>query len=79
MTRKSWRRKNPRPRRRRISSIPSSPKSCRLHKFYKAENYHQEYYDNNSTAPYCQVVIAPKLEKLEKEKVIQTSPQTGGK
>jgi peptide-methionine (S)-S-oxide reductase len=47
-----------------------------LKKFYKAEDYHQEYYDNNSNAPYCQVVIAPKLEKLEKKKVIQTEPQT---
>ncbi len=47
-----------------------------LKKFYKAEDYHQEYYDNNSSAPYCQVVIAPKLEKLEKEKVIQETPQT---
>ena len=46
-------------------------------KFYPAEGYHQEYYDKNSNAPYCQVVIAPKLEKLEKEKVIQESPQTG--
>ena len=45
-------------------------------KFYKAENYHQEYYDNNSNAPYCQIVIAPKLKKLEKEKVIQETPQT---
>src|ERR1039457_582618 len=47
-----------------------------LKKFYKAEDYHQEYYDNNSSAPYCQVVIAPKLEKLEKKKVIQETPQT---
>jgi peptide-methionine (S)-S-oxide reductase len=47
--------------------------------FYPAEDHHQEYYDNNSTAFYCRVVIAPKLEKLEKEKVIQTTPQTGGK
>ncbi len=48
-------------------------------KFYPAEGYHQEYYDHNSNAPYCRVVIAPKLEKLEKENVIQASPQTGGK
>ena len=48
-------------------------------KFYQAEGYHQEYYDNHSNEGYCQVVIAPKLEKLEKEKVIQASPQTGGK
>jgi peptide-methionine (S)-S-oxide reductase len=48
-----------------------------LKKFYKAEDYHQQYFDNNSNAPYCQIVIAPKLEKLEKEKVIQVTPQTG--
>jgi peptide-methionine (S)-S-oxide reductase len=48
-----------------------------LKKFWPAEDYHQEYYDNNSNAPYCQVVIAPKLEKLEKKKVIQETPQTG--
>ncbi len=47
-----------------------------LKKFYKAEDYHQEYYDNNSDAGYCQIVIAPKLHKLEKEKVIQDTPQT---
>ena len=45
--------------------------------FYRAEDYHQEYYDNNSSAPYCQIVIAPKLKKLEKEKVIQEKPQLG--
>jgi peptide-methionine (S)-S-oxide reductase len=44
--------------------------------FYPAEGYHQEYYDNHSSAPYCQVVIAPKLEKLEKEKVIEKEPQS---
>jgi peptide-methionine (S)-S-oxide reductase len=47
-----------------------------LKKFYKAEDYHQQYYDNNSNAGYCQVVIAPKLEKLEKKKIIQPTPQT---
>jgi len=47
-----------------------------LKKFYKAEDYHQQYFDINSNAPYCQVVIAPKLEKLEKNKVIQVTPQT---
>jgi peptide-methionine (S)-S-oxide reductase len=47
-----------------------------LKKFYKAEDYHQQYYDNNSNAGYCQVVIAPKLEKLEKKKVIEENPQT---
>lgn len=47
-----------------------------LKKFYKAEDYHQEYYDNNSNAGYCQVVIQPKLEKLEHKNVIQATPQT---
>ena len=46
-----------------------------LAKFYKAENYHQEYYDKNTSAPYCQIHIAPKLEKLEKENVIEKEPQ----
>lgn len=35
-----------------------------LPKFYKAESYHQDYFNNNSRAPYCQAVIQPKLEKL---------------
>ena len=34
--------------------------------FYPAENYHQNYYFNNKFQPYCQVVINPKLEKLQK-------------
>jgi peptide-methionine (S)-S-oxide reductase len=36
-------------------------------KFYPAEDYHQLYYDNNATQPYCQLVIAPKLRKFEKK------------
>jgi peptide-methionine (S)-S-oxide reductase len=47
-----------------------------LKKFYKAEDYHQQYYDNNSSQGYCRVVITPKLEKLEAKKVIQETPQT---
>jgi peptide-methionine (S)-S-oxide reductase len=35
-------------------------------KFYKAEDYHQNYYYNNSNQPYCSFVITPKLEKFEK-------------
>ncbi len=36
-------------------------------KFYTAENYHQEYYQNNKNSnPYCAVVIRPKLEKFQK-------------
>ena len=46
-----------------------------LKKFYKAEEYHQHYYDDNSNAGYCQVVIAPKLAKLEHKQVIAETPQ----
>jgi len=35
-------------------------------KFYKAEDYHQDYYNQHKNAPYCQLVIQPKLEKFEK-------------
>jgi len=33
-------------------------------KFYPAENYHQDYYKLNKAAPYCRMVIRPKLKKL---------------
>lgn len=35
-------------------------------KFYKAEAYHQEYYFQNASQPYCSVVITPKVEKFRK-------------
>lgn len=34
--------------------------------FYKAEDYHQNYFNDNSEASYCQFVIEPKLEKFKK-------------
>jgi peptide-methionine (S)-S-oxide reductase len=34
--------------------------------FYKAEDYHQDYYNLNSSQGYCQMVITPKLEKFRK-------------
>lgn len=34
--------------------------------FYKAELYHQDYFNQNANQPYCQFVIVPKLEKFEK-------------
>ena len=34
--------------------------------FYKAEDYHQDYYFLNSTQPYCTAVITPKVEKFRK-------------
>ena len=34
--------------------------------FYKAENYHQEYFKLHGTQPYCQLVVAPKVVKFRK-------------
>lgn len=36
-------------------------------KFYEAEDYHQNYYENNILQPYCQAVISPKLSKLREK------------
>lgn len=35
--------------------------------FYKAENYHQEYFKLHGTQPYCQLVVAPKVAKFRKQ------------
>jgi peptide-methionine (S)-S-oxide reductase len=36
-------------------------------KFFVAEDYHQDYFDNNRRQPYCMFVVAPKVEKFEKK------------
>jgi peptide-methionine (S)-S-oxide reductase len=38
-----------------------------ISKYHKAENYHQNYYENNKNKPYCSIVIAPKLKKLREQ------------
>ena len=35
--------------------------------FYRAEDYHQDYYANNSSQPYCMFVVAPKLKKFRQK------------
>jgi peptide-methionine (S)-S-oxide reductase len=35
-----------------------------LKAFYKAEDYHQKYFENNPRQQYCQIVIAPKVRKF---------------
>lgn len=34
--------------------------------FYLAEGYHQEYFERNPSQPYCQFVVAPKVQKFRK-------------
>ncbi len=36
---------------------------AKLDVFYPAENYHQNYFNDNSSQPYCEMLIAPKLAK----------------
>ncbi len=35
--------------------------------FYDAEDYHRQYYRKNASAPYCRVIIEPKVEHLQKD------------
>jgi len=37
-----------------------------LGKFFPAESYHQNYFRENTSAPYCQIIIEPKIEKVKK-------------
>ncbi|MEE9572528.1 MAG: peptide-methionine (S)-S-oxide reductase MsrA [Candidatus Neomarinimicrobiota bacterium] len=38
----------------------------KLEEFYKAEEYHQQYFEKNPNQGYCRVIIAPKIAKLMK-------------
>lgn len=38
-----------------------------LGKWYEAESYHHDYYEKNKDKNYCQIVIAPKLAKLQEK------------
>jgi peptide-methionine (S)-S-oxide reductase len=43
--------------------------------FYKAEDYHQEYYRQNPYQSYCQVVIAPKVAKFRQRYLARLKPE----
>ncbi len=57
----------------KIFSKPIVTEIKPLEEFFPAEDYHQRYFEKNPEAPYCQLVIAPKMEKSRKrfEKLTQ--------
>ncbi|NTU46746.1 peptide-methionine (S)-S-oxide reductase MsrA [Candidatus Roizmanbacteria bacterium] len=48
-------------------TLPIVTEVRKLESFYKAEDYHKNYYETHKEAPYCQLVIAPKLHKLQEK------------
>lgn len=48
----------------KIYDKPIVTELVKLEKYYKAEAYHQDYYEKNPYAGYCSIVIRPKLRKL---------------
>src|SRR3989344_5183654 len=50
-----------------IYSKPIVTKIEPFKKFFKAEGYHQNYFERNSYQPYCQLIINPKIDKLIRE------------
>lgn len=50
----------------RIYSKPIVTEISPFTVFYKAEYYHQDYYNNNKFQPYCSFTITPKLDKFKK-------------
>ncbi|MCB0748679.1 MAG: peptide-methionine (S)-S-oxide reductase MsrA [Ignavibacteriae bacterium] len=50
----------------KVFSDPIVTEITKFTKFYPAENYHQDYYEQNKSQPYCSFVITPKVEKFKK-------------
>ena len=50
----------------KIWNDPIVTEITRFEKFWPAEGYHQQYYDNNPNQGYCKIVITPKVEKFKK-------------
>jgi peptide methionine sulfoxide reductase msrA/msrB len=50
----------------KVYDDPIVTKLDKFDAFYKAENYHQDYYNLNKQEPYCKIVIQPKVDKFEK-------------
>jgi peptide-methionine (S)-S-oxide reductase len=50
----------------KIWNNPIVTEITQFKKFYSAENYHQNYYNQNGSQPYCNLIITPKIEKFKK-------------
>lgn len=50
----------------RASNAPIVTELRPFKTFYKAEDYHKNYFKKHPEQPYCQLIIAPKIEKLRK-------------
>jgi peptide-methionine (S)-S-oxide reductase len=46
---------------------PITTQIVQLTEFWPAEDYHQEYFANNPSQPYCSLTIKPKIDKLKKK------------
>ena len=51
----------------RVWDAPIVTEIVPLDIFYPAEDYHQEYYQNNASQPYCRAVVAPKVAKFRQK------------
>ncbi len=51
---------------KKVFSDPIVTEITSAQKFYPAENYHQQYFEQNGNEPYCSYVIRPKLDKFRK-------------
>ncbi|MCL4378595.1 MAG: peptide-methionine (S)-S-oxide reductase MsrA [Actinobacteria bacterium] len=54
-------------RKNNVYSGPITTEIKPMEKFFKAEEYHQDYFKNNRFQPYCQAVISPKVQSFQKK------------
>ncbi|MCI0474661.1 MAG: peptide-methionine (S)-S-oxide reductase MsrA [Anaerolineales bacterium] len=59
----------------KIWDAPIVTQVAPLDVFYRAEDYHQEYFANNPAQPYCQVVISPKVTQFRKKFADKLKPR----
>jgi peptide-methionine (S)-S-oxide reductase len=52
---------------KRVWHAPIVTELAPLEKFYPAESYQQDYFEQNPRQRYCQIIIAPKVAKFRKE------------